>query len=66
MNIDKLIILCIASFLIVLTSTIGGCVIHQSNRTLETRKITYGLMGEKLSEEKVTITYPLKKYMESK
>ena len=64
MNIERLIVLCATFLGLLLIGSIGGCVVHESNRTLYESHIEYGLQGTKISESRKVTTYPIKKYLD--
>ncbi len=64
MNDDKFIVLGIIFSVLTISGGIGGCVVHESNRTLTESKVIYGTGGTKLSEEIKYTTYPIKKYLD--
>ncbi len=63
MNNERLMIICATILGVLFISVVGGCVVHESNRTLIESKVVYGTGGTKLSSETKYTTYPIKKYL---
>jgi hypothetical protein len=64
MSDDRFIVLGIITGLLIIFGGIGGCAVHESNRTFTESKVIYGTGGNKISEERKSITYPIKKYLD--
>jgi len=64
MSDDRFVVIGIIIGVLLISGGFGGCVVHESNRTLTESKVIYGTGGNKISEERKYTTYPIKKYLD--